>query len=1093
MVKRNDPADTTVVRDVPPRKGVTVGKPRKIATGVMRSKMAFPSSGGSMAGYGGNWYSPELSTDFLELPQSIDEQRNYYRFFYDNDPFVGQALDLHTELPLSKLRLAKPKARDKEMGERAMRFCEKWAKKIHLLHRLIEILHELNLIGEAFIFCEDTNEDMPREIREEAIREILPDGEVREAWQEYPDADERAAKWLSKKYKGWTALRVLPPEQIKMESFPFTDEKILELVPDSKTRGVIEQARQGNPQAQRFMDSMPADIVDAIVEGRTLPLNTDPDAGSFCYYMARKKSQYEPHGKSVLQRCLLPGTPMWIDRGGVVQEIPVEEVDDKTDLLLTHKGRFRPCRAGSRPVNEPVVCLGIEDADKPLRLTADHEVLRIQEDGTEEWVEAGKLQVGDEVREGHVVPEADNWPRQIDLAAWWQKRSFNTVKRGRPNLNLLESSRQVDVTDVTVKANPGLAVSFSYENDNRNRDRAVQGLGQLLSWAQKLDAPVCRTQAEVALEAGVSERDVRVYAPRLRNEWLLHTEAVSLGRGRGREVTWFPTQSSLPQVQTTLTSPVTSIQVTEDFCYLLGTWLGDGCVWTNDNFLNTHSIDWSLHDNEPEVRKRVLDLIAKCFPQVTVLEGALIGDGFKEKGTQAARIEDPLLARWFMEEFGHTAQGKRLPRWVFDLPEEHLLALLRGLLDTDGCLTVDRASMIQVALDNPTLIRQIHLLCNRLKLKTQVCWEHKKARSWTRRWQTQSGWKEKTYQYEAKKFSKLNCCTHEDVKRWAVGSVKGDRVKWEDQNPVWKKKSNFKVGWLTHKIEQVSQISYTGSVFSFDVEEDESHATSKIVLHNCMRALVWKDKIRQSLTSIASRHMTPYRIIYAEDMNDEQTEALREQVDLALQDPDYSIITNFAVNWDERGADQRLPDWSWALEMVDRQLYAGLGVTESLLSGESTYSGDRLHLEVINTRYMLDREMLQDLVEEYFFKPMCKRMGFIEEDEDGDEVVIVPRLSFTRLALRDNADTFDALYNLYTKGSLDIDTVLDLLNLDPEAVQEKLKRDFASFNDASFNEVLRNIYTKVGDMLAENSDITERVAKTLGLTYTKPKEDAGRF
>ena len=44
------------------------------------------------------------STDFLELPQSLDEQRNYYRFFYRSDPFVGQAIDLHTELPLSKLR-----------------------------------------------------------------------------------------------------------------------------------------------------------------------------------------------------------------------------------------------------------------------------------------------------------------------------------------------------------------------------------------------------------------------------------------------------------------------------------------------------------------------------------------------------------------------------------------------------------------------------------------------------------------------------------------------------------------------------------------------------------------------------------------------------------------------------------------------------------------------------------------------------------------------------------------------------------------------------------------------------------------------------
>jgi hypothetical protein len=198
------------------------------------------------------------------------------------------------------------------------------------------------------------------------------------------------------------------------------------------------------------------------------------------------------------------------------------------------------------------------------------------------------------------------------------------------------------------------------------------------------------------------------------------------------------------------------------------------------------------------------------------------------------------------------------------------------------------------------------------------------------------------------------------------------------------------------------------------------------------------------------------------------------------------------------GADQRLPDWSWVYDLTDRQLYAGLGVTESLLSGESTYSGDRLHLEVINTRYMLDRELLQDLVENFFFRPMCRRMGFVEEDEDGNLEVIVPRLSFTRLALRDNADTFDALYNLYQKGSLDIDTILDLLNIDPDTVREKLERDFGTFNDANFNEVIRAIYTKIGDMIADNSDIVERVAGGLKvggqtLRYTKPPTEGGRF
>jgi len=546
------------------KKRAKTGKPRKITASTMRARTAgFNGLGGAdtVEGVGGNFYSPELSTDFLELPQSLHEQWNYYRFFYRSEPFVGQAIDLHTELPLSKIRIGMAKAKNRDLAVAATRFCERWAHRIGLLHRLIAIVHDRNLIGEVFIWCEDDNPEMPEEIRAETQRTLTPEGEVHEEDVEREDADDRAVGWLKKNYRGWTSVRVLPPEQIKMESFNFTDERIFELIPDSKTRDIIEKAKQGDPDAVRIVKSMPPDVVNAIAVGENIPLNTDPMAGSFVHYVANRKSDYDPRGRSILERC--------------------------------------------------------------------------------------------------------------------------------------------------------------------------------------------------------------------------------------------------------------------------------------------------------------------------------------------------------------------------------------------------------------------------------------------------------------------------------------------------------------------------------------------------MRALVYRDKLRQAQTSIASRHMTPIRIVSGEDLDASDVEALREQVDMALQDPDYSIIANFEVRWEEMGADQRLLDLSSEYDLTDRQLYSGLGVTEGLLSGESSYSGDRINLEVINTRYMLLREQLQDLVENYFFKPMCSRMGFIEEDEEGEEHVIVPTLSFTRLALRDNRDTFDALYNLYTKGSLDVDTILELLNLDPVAVRERIQRDLFTVNDSTFNEVLRGIYGDAGRGIAENSDAAEKIAKVLGLKYEKPAEEGG--
>lgn len=266
------------------------------------------------------------------------------------------------------------------------------------------------------------------------------------------------------------------------------------------------------------------------------------------------------------------------------------------------------------------------------------------------------------------------------------------------------------------------------------------------------------------------------------------------------------------------------------------------------------------------------------------------------------------------------------------------------------------------------------------------------------------------------------------------------------------------------------------------------------LLDRCLRTLYYREKLRQAQTQIASRAMTPKRIVWAEDISQADAESLREQVDLALVDPDYSIITNYEVHWEEMGSRDRLLDLSTEYEQTERRLRTGLGVTESLMSGETLYSGDRLKLEVINQRYLFLRELLQEYVEEYLFKPVARRKGFIEKDKWGEEVVLYPRLSFTRLPLRDSQDTYDALFNLYQKGSISIDLILEMFNVDPHDTRIKLERDMFTVNDATFNEVLRGIYGAIGGTIAEQSDVADRVTKYLGLKKKEqPAEAESRF
>jgi hypothetical protein len=582
--------DSKVVASVPRRPGVQVGRPRRVVTSALRSKYASCGMGGSFGGgggmlggvgggiggtstgSGGNFYSPEMSTDFLEIAQSLDELRQYFRFFYDNDAFVGQAIDVHTEIPLSKTRFGLPKAKDAELSHRAQRFCDKWEKRVRgggagglpgLPARLMEIVHEYHTIGEVFVWVEDSSPDEPEDVRMETVRTVDAEGNTLEKKVERADADERSIKWLKKNYKGWSKIDILPPEQVQVETFPFSDEVLIQLVIDSKSKSIVEQAKTGDVDAKRIVEGMSPEIVDAILRGESkVTLNTDPEAGSFCAYLARKRSPYEKRGRSILQRCL--------------------------------------------------------------------------------------------------------------------------------------------------------------------------------------------------------------------------------------------------------------------------------------------------------------------------------------------------------------------------------------------------------------------------------------------------------------------------------------------------------------------------------------------------RTLVYRDKLRQAQTSIASRNMTPTRVVWAEGLDVADIELLREQIDMSLMDPDYSIIANYQLNWEEMSSNGRLLDLNSEYDLTDRQLYAGLGVTEGLLSGETSFSGDRIHLEVINTRYMLLRETISTFVQEMLLRPMCARMGFIEEDEDGEEVVIYPTLSFTRLGLRDNDSTFDQLFNLYQKGSVDVYTIFELLNLDPQVVEERLMASVGKITDPMFNEVLRGMYSRIGDSLAEKSNAAEKIAVYLGYTY-KIEEGAERF
>lgn len=264
--------------------------------------------------------------------------------------------------------------------------------------------------------------------------------------------------------------------------------------------------------------------------------------------------------------------------------------------------------------------------------------------------------------------------------------------------------------------------------------------------------------------------------------------------------------------------------------------------------------------------------------------------------------------------------------------------------------------------------------------------------------------------------------------------------------------------------------------FARSKQEYEDYGAS--ILERVLNPLILRELFKNTQVGLATRNMTPKNKISAPGITPSQLEELREQIDLSYLNPDYAIVTNFDWSWEQIGSENRLLDLSREYENIDQQLYSALGVTKELLTGEGMYSGSKISVEILNTRCLLIREMFQEFIEKRLFEPMAEANEFYEYDKFGVKKYLYPKISFNRLTIRDNAEVFDSLFQLYQKGSLPVDILYDLYNLNADEINEKLKQDMFTPKDSQFNELVRSAYNACSQTLP-NSNLPKVIIESL--------------
>jgi hypothetical protein len=271
----------------------------------------------------------------------------------------------------------------------------------------------------------------------------------------------------------------------------------------------------------------------------------------------------------------------------------------------------------------------------------------------------------------------------------------------------------------------------------------------------------------------------------------------------------------------------------------------------------------------------------------------------------------------------------------------------------------------------------------------------------------------------------------------------------------------------------------------------EPHGRS--ILQRCMRTILYRDKLRQVQTTLASRNMTPKTLISAPNVPQSELLQLRAHVDEAKSDPDYTVIVNYDCTWNEIGSEGRLLalDSEWSHTNAD--LACGLGFTPDILTGEGMYANSRIQLEILNTTYLQFRDIISGIIEDLIFRPIAMKKGFYEIDKYGRPRWIYPKITFARMALRDSSDLYEMLYNLYVKGSIPIDIILEFLSIDPESCKQRLEEDLFTVNDSKFNEFLTSFYNSLAgnENLINKTDVIDKMMKSMGLKEKDSEDEKG--
>lgn len=215
--------------------------------------------------------------------------------------------------------------------------------------------------------------------------------------------------------------------------------------------------------------------------------------------------------------------------------------------------------------------------------------------------------------------------------------------------------------------------------------------------------------------------------------------------------------------------------------------------------------------------------------------------------------------------------------------------------------------------------------------------------------------------------------------------------------------------------------------------------------------LSYKTKLMVAQWIVAERLIVPVKIVKVG--SDERPAGPADIADVQAQlsqtanDPNLTIVTHHAFDLDFVGAAGRVLTLSNEFEFINQEVLDGMMINNALLNGEGpNFSSAAVGIEAMIQRLETFRSEIARWIEKSLYLPEAKRQGFIDKNPDtGEEEYIVPKIKWGSMHLRDQQQYRTFVIQLYDKGLLSAQTVLEAFDLDPDQEIERKRYDALQF------------------------------------------------